>query len=550
MAEDNYSYVRDVLNELKKGLGPYIIETFAEHFGRNQNAYLKSLKRALSSERAYRSMDFESDEDAIAKIDISGWLKVMRLRWDTVFKAKLGEDVDSQDINVLNARSYLRELIEGRNKWGHETDENPISVQDVIRIAGTATRMLLAVGYENEANATHSLSVEFVRTYAETIAEGESANEETDNRVDLSGLNLSEMNLFGRSLHLAKLQGADLSGSNLRSENLADMDLSDVKLVKAILSNAKLAHCRFTRADLSDAILRDADLTGANLSHTTLEGADLRNTNVDWSDFSFANLTGADLSMTNEMIESWYSITSTLTPAYLKLRSAFERIGVEFNSANLRRANLRHLYWEGCNLTGADLTEANMAYATFIEASLDGAILQLSDLSHCWFTDCGFTGAKMQDVNMEGGRGVGPVEFTNADMSGANIESFNCSDNDNGTFSAENADLSRANFNNARLAGSILRHVNLTDATLTDIELERSDLTNANLTRAVFKNASLVEANLSNTDLNETDFTGADLTRADFTGAKFYPLSTVLPDGSYWDENTDMTKFTGPPENR
>ena len=33
MAEDNYSFVRDVLNELRSGLGPYIIGAFADHFG-------------------------------------------------------------------------------------------------------------------------------------------------------------------------------------------------------------------------------------------------------------------------------------------------------------------------------------------------------------------------------------------------------------------------------------------------------------------------------------------------------------------------------------
>lgn len=535
MSADNHGLVRTILNEVKKGLGPYIVETFAAHFGRERNEHLKSLKRVLSSERAYRSMDFESDEDAKAKIDIAGWLKVMRLRWDTVFKEKLGEDVDSQDINVLNARSYLRELIEGRNKWGHETDENPISAQDVIRIAGTATRMLRAVGADCEAKATHDLSVDFVQSNAEAIADGESENEEKDNRVDLSGMNLSGMDLRGRNLGLAKLQGADLSGSNLHSENLADMDLSDVKLVKANLSNAKLANSDFTRADLSDAILRNADLTDTNLSHASLEKADLRNAKYDNANFYLANLTGADLSN-----------------PYYDMEVEWERNSVNFSRAILREANMQCVWLLGAEFTGADLTKANLDSARMIDVGLEGVILESTDLSDCVFEYGGISGTRMRGVIMRGGICFWLImSFTNANLSCADFESFTCSadDESDSLFSAENADLSRANLCNANLAGSILRNVNLTDATLADIELERSDLAYSNLGRAKFENASLVKANMSYTDLNETDFTGADLTCADFTGAKFYPLSTVLPDGTYWEEGTDLTRFTGPLEN-
>lgn len=552
MSADNHSLVRTILNEVKKGLGPYIIETFAEHFGRNQNAHLKSLKRALSSERAYRSLEFENDEDAKSKIDIAGWLKVMRLRWDTVFKDKLGEDADSQDINVLNARSYLRELIEGRNKWGHETDENPISAQDVIRIAGTATRMLSAVGAENDASATHDHLVKFIKTNAEAIAEGESENERKNNRVDLTGLNLSDMNLYGRNLHLAKLRGADLSSSMLYSENLADIDLSDVKLVKANLSNARLANSNFVRADLSEAILRNADLEGANLSHTTLEKADLRSAKYDNSNFYFANLTGADLSNPKEKIDPTVSTFAMHYADFNALEDEWERYSVNFSRAILREANMQCIWLLGAEFSGANLTKAKLDFARMVHVSLEGAILESADLSHCDFLDCLISGTRMQGVIMRGGICLSSiVSFTNAEMSGANFESFTCSadDEQDSLFSAENADLSRANLNNARLAGSLLRNVNLTDATLVDIKLERSDLTYSILTRAKFENASLVEANLSYTDLNETDFSGADLSCADFTGAKFYPLSTVLPDGTYWEEGTDLTRFTGPLEN-
>ena len=528
MSADNHSLVRTILNEIKKGLGPYIVETFAEHFGRERNAHLKSLKRALSSERAYRSMDFESDEDAKAKIDIAGWLKVMRLRWDTVFKEKLGEDVDSQDINVLNARSYLRELIEGRNKWGHETDENPISAQDVIRIAGTATRMLRAIGADKEANATHDLSVEFVQTNAETIAEGESETEDQIMRVDLSGLNLSDMDLRGRNLHLADLHGVDLSGSILQDGHLAGMDLSNARLINADLLDANLSDCNLSGADLSQARLEYANLRNSNLSRSKIAGASLLDAEMDYANFSYADLTGADMriSLPRDLDlqnpgeysgDDWYN----------RLHKAIGRISMDMSHAILRQAKMQQLFLDNVNLSQADLTRANCTWSRLDSCELNGAILEMANLSNCELVFCDFSGAKMNGINLSGVSYCVHSSFVNAAMSGANLENFFIDEsNIDEHYHWDGADLSEANLKGAILPGQSFR--------------------NANLTGAKFHGSDLSAADLSNADLNDTDFTGANLTHTDFTGAKFYPFSTIVPDGSYWDEDTDMTKFTGP----
>lgn len=546
MAEDSYSFVRDVWNELKKGLGPFVIQEFAEHFGPERNAHLKSLKRVLSSEPAYRSMAWENDEDAIEQIDIAGWLKVMRLRWDTVFKDKLGEEADSKDTNVLNARAYLRELIDGRNKWGHETERNQITTYDALRISGTAERLLLAVGAAELAESMRLRTEEFGQNNSAGDTEANEDIEASGKRVDLRGLNLSDTDLRGRNLRVAKLTGADLSNSNLHSENLADMDLSDVKLVKADLSNANLANSRFFRADMSDVILRDADLTGANLSHAVLEKADLRRVKIDGSDFRFANLAGIDMSNSQGDDRPIQSIDE---PELSELREEIIDSEVNLSHAILRQANMRRVWLEVWNLASADMAEANLAGSRIEGVNLSGAYLRSADFTHCDIFSGDFTGAKMQDVIFEGASAA-EAKFTNAEMTDANLEGFYCVGYDAHDKFADwnNVDLSRANLCDANLTDNSLRNANLTGATLINIDLERSDLTNSNLTRAVFRNANLVGANLSNTDLNETDFTGADLTCADFTGADFCVLSTILPDGSYWTKDTDITQFTGSPD--
>ena len=522
MAEDNYSFVRDVLNELRSGLGPYIIGAFADHFGVERNVHLARLKSALSSEMTYRSMDFECSESVLKQVDIAGWLKVMRLRWDTVFKDKLGEKAESEDTNVLNARAYMRELIDARNKWGHETEENQITLYDALRISGTAKRLLLAVEAAEFADSVRLKTEEFVQKTSIASTETVEVDDEAIKRVDLSGLNLSGIDLRGRNLHLANLRGADLSGSDLRNAHLANMDLFNVKLSKAVLESA--------------------DLTNSNLTHAKIDEADLRETTMSGADLSHANLRNSDLSNSEEtvgassIIEAWetadyddddddddYHYQDTFLRFYHGIRCA----GANFNDAILSRTNMRRTFFETVDFRGADLTGADFTGSRIGSGTLTGAILRDAILSECELLSCDFSGATMQGMDLSGAWCV-YSRFSNADMQRANLKGFFIDDSseDSPDYSWTNVDLSEANLSDAVMSNQVFR--------------------NANLTGALFKNSKLTRVDFSNADLKDTDFTNADLTGADFTGARFYPFSTILPDGTYWDEVTDMTRFTGP----
>ena len=162
----------------------------------------------------------------------------------------------------------------------------------------------------------------------------------------------------------------------------------------------------------------------------------------------------------------------------------------------------------------------------------------------------------------------------------------------NGSIS-KGTDFSYANLRNAPLKNAKIKGVNLSFAHLEGADLWLTDFEGANFSYAFLENANLLHtnferANLSNTHLERTgiwgvnfrkahlyyayfshavfvytNFSQADLYGADLRGAEFYKdkfvkklnlvlqgensfEGTELPDGSFWNENTDMTKFTNP----
>ena len=528
MNEENFLFVRRIGNAVRDGLGPYVLNAYKFKYTKKQ--YLEVLQETLSKEHP-----FDNYGQALESLDLQAWLNAMEFKWQEVFKRKLGHTTRAadRDTNVSRARSYVNELRRTRNLFSHEAPKDEFTEEDVYRIADTATRLLKAVKAKEEAAKTEAIKQEFGRKIyieeaeasepepeleqaapAETEdqvseeqpleASAEDDSQETEFRVDLRGLNLSGQDLRGRHLHLAKLQGADLSGSNLQFEHLADMDLSDAKLSQTVLESANLKNTIFSHAKMAKSILREAEIDGADFRYADLTQADLSNP--------------ADFSSSKETVGVfWYDFNF--------FDYSVRYCDVDFSDAILRYANMRGVCLEPVNLTRADLTGANLAGGRIADADLTGAILNSANLSECEIVSCDFSGAKMNGVDLSGVRYCAHSIFTNAKMSGANLENFYIDpSNIAEKYHWDNVDLSNANLSNASLPKQLFRY--------------------ANLTGAIFKGADLYEADFSNADLNETDFTDADLTGADFTGAKFSPLSTILPDGSYWD-NTDMTRFTG-----
>lgn len=135
------------------------------------------------------------------------------------------------------------------------------------------------------------------------------------------------------------------------------------------------------------------------------------------------------------------------------------------------------------------------------------------------------------------------------DLHGANLENANLRDS-----ILEGANLSNANLKRANLHSAILEDSNLMETKLENANLRRAKLKNADLRGATLENADLSHANLKSTKLNhtslkganlfDTQLEGADLFRTNFEGA--YLFDSILPDGTKWTPETDMSRFTDP----
>jgi len=146
------------------------------------------------------------------------------------------------------------------------------------------------------------------------------------------------------------------------------------------------------------------------------------------------------------------------------------------NADELKSILASHAEWlAGRGGMQADLSGANLSWASLSGADLSGANLSKADLS----------GANLRGATLR-----------RADLSGAN--------------------LSGANLHGANLRGANLRWANLQGATLSEanlnwVNLLRANLSDANLSWAVLLRANLTGANLNGADLSKINLTGANL---------------------------------------
>ena len=190
-------------------------------------------------------------------------------------------------------------------------------------------------------------------------------------RVDLSGLDLSGVDFKRANLTGARLVGTKLVGANLFTADLTDAVLTDADLSKANLDGSVLRRANFQRANLE----------GASLFATILESADLRS----------ANLAG------------------TRIIGYLR--------GAKLGGASLRRANagadpgnqsmgVMRATFVGADLSGADLSDANLfkadlSHANLTNAKLARTNLMNADLVQTDFTRADLTEAKLAKANVD-----------------------------------------------------------------------------------------------------------------------------------------------------
>lgn len=173
-----------------------------------------------------------------------------------------------------------------------------------------------------------------------------------------------------------------------------------------------------------------------------------------------------------------------------------------FAKLNLKYADLSHAQIRNSQAYSADFSNARFMFAKLIEldftlSNFNNAYLGFADLSGSVFNLSIFDKADLTDANLE------DANFGYAKLKGANLEG--------------------ANLSNANLRGT--------------------DLTGAYLINAKLPDTSVANPNLDILNLM-SEFNSNSPIQIYFTGGM--DADTILPDGSRWTPETDMTRFTDP----
>jgi hypothetical protein len=147
------------------------------------------------------------------------------------------------------------------------------------------------------------------------------------------------------------------------------------------------------------------------------------------------------------------------------VRQAAQAHRADLSGANLSGADLRYADLSGANLSGADLRDADLSGADLRYADLSGANLSGADLR-----DANLKDADLKDASLSGAD-LRAADLRRADLSGASLSGASLRD----------ADLRGASLSGASLSGADLRDASMGGADLRDANLRYADLSGAKL---------------------------------------------------------------------
>ncbi|WP_281413216.1 pentapeptide repeat-containing protein [Leptothoe spongobia] len=209
---------------------------------------------------------------------------------------------------------------------------------------------------------------------------------------------------------------------------------------------------------------------------------------------------GANLSQANLAGASFFDVG-----ADGKADSFDDRIsdlrGISLVAASLEKANLQGAQLANANLRRTNLTDANLVYGNLERTQLTNARLVNVNASQSHWQGSNLVGADLTQAN-----------FDKADLSQARLNRIEASHS-----SWKKAILTQSDWVGANLIGS-----DFSQATLSSANFQGANLDSVN-----FNRADLRQANLREADLRQTNLIGVNLTDADLAGAIFHDGSNV-----------------------
>ena len=237
--------------------------------------------------------------------------------------------------------------------------------------------------------------------------------------VDLSGANLTDANLNGATLTDANLSGATLTG--VKSGPLVGSAPSSLPSGYKFVSGTNENWIVGQGVDLNGADLRGAYLIGINLIGINLDGVDLRGMDLRGMDLSGADLSGATL--TGVKSGPLVGSAPISLPSGYKFVSGTNENWIVGPSVNLDGADLSGMELNGMNLSGADLSGATLTgvksgpFVGLAPSSLPSGYKFVSGTNEQWIVGPGvdLSGANLTDANLNG------ATLTDANLSGATL---------------------------------------------------------------------------------------------------------------------------------
>jgi uncharacterized protein YjbI with pentapeptide repeats len=218
--------------------------------------------------------------------------------------------------------------------------------------------------------------------------------------VDLRGADLSGATLENIMFHNAKLDGANLTGATIRNCGFEDASIKEAHFSGARITESDMNKLSSAdKAQFNESVLTNVYFSGskfreANFANAKFEGAE---TKLNGVSFEKANLTGASFGE---------GVSLTIPPNWRREHDGLGYDYISFKGANLQKvkfspnsttANLSYNNFEGANLTGAKLEEAELRYCKF-----NGAIMTDASLSMADFRDSELSVAALKDAYIDG----------------------------------------------------------------------------------------------------------------------------------------------------
>jgi uncharacterized protein YjbI with pentapeptide repeats len=201
--------------------------------------------------------------------------------------------------------------------------------------------------------------------------------------VDLRGADLSDATLENIMFHNAKLDGANLTGATIRGCSFEDASVKEARFSGARITESDLNKLSSAdKAQFNDSVLTDVFFSGskfreANFTNAKFEGAE---TKLNGVSFEKSNLAGASFGE---------GVGLTIPPNMLSAHHDRDTSYINFKDANLQKvkfspngriASLAYNNFEGANLTGVKLEEADLRYCKFKGANMTDTSLSMADL--------------------------------------------------------------------------------------------------------------------------------------------------------------------------